>query len=67
MTFKMAVDRRLLFSLLIFISVDFISARILYLYYDSAEGQIIPSPTIRKEFGNWIAMSVTEDVQNQTG
>ena len=61
MTFKMA--KGLLFSLLIFLSVNFISARILYLYYDSAEEKIIPSSTIRKEFGNWIAMSVTEDVK----
>ena len=64
MTSKMAILRGVL---LVCFSVELISARILYLYYNDAEEKLIPSSTIRKEFGNWIAMSVTEDVQNQTG
>ena len=61
------MEKALFSFLFLLISIEFSTARLLYLYYDKAAKEIVPSPTLRKDLGNWIAMSVTEDAQNQTG
>ncbi len=65
---KMATTIRVFcFFALLSVFLPVCSARILYLYYDQVNKEVKLTSTIQKSLGEWVAMSVTEDMQNTTG